>query len=101
MAVRLVIRSYGSPASDADVAVITNRDTGYRWILRRGSSAVESQTPGMLAEQVEGDQLDVFLSVEEAEALGVADKREAAVVRPPSRQPSLAIGLIVPAGPSP
>ena len=72
----------------ADVAVITNRDTGYRWILRRDSNAVEFQTPGMLAEQVAGDQLNVFLSVEEAEALAsaaesaeVPDKRTAAVVR--------------------
>jgi hypothetical protein len=72
----------------ADVAVITNRDTGYRWILRRGSDAVEFQTPGMLAEQVAEDQLNVFLSVEEAEALAgaaesaeVTDKRTAAVVR--------------------
>jgi hypothetical protein len=62
---------------DADVALITNRDTGYRWILRRGSDAVEFQTPGMLAEQVAGDQLIVFLSVEEAEALaGAAESAE-------------------------
>jgi hypothetical protein len=73
---------------DADVAVITNRDTGYRWILRRDSDAVEFQTAGMLAEQAAGDQLDAFLSVEEAEALAsaaefaeVADKRTAALVR--------------------
>ena len=72
----------------ADVAVITNRDTGYRWILRRDSGAVEFQTPEMLAEQVASDQLNVFLSVEEAEALAgaaesaeVTDKRTAAVVR--------------------
>ena len=72
----------------ADVAVITNRDTGYRWILRRGSDAVEFQTPGMLAEQVASDQLNLFLSVEEAEALAgaaesaeVTDMRTAAVVR--------------------
>ena len=72
----------------ADVAVITNRDTGYRWILRRDSDAVEFQTPGMLAEQVASDELNVFLSVEEAEALAgaaesaeVTDKRTAAVVR--------------------
>ena len=72
----------------ADVALITNRDTGYRWILRRGSDAVEFQTPEMMAEQVARDQLNVFLSVEEAEALAgaaesaeVTDKRTAAVVR--------------------
>lgn len=45
------------------------RHTGYRWILRRGSDAVEFQTPGMLAEQVASDHMNVFLSVEEAEAL--------------------------------
>jgi hypothetical protein len=72
----------------ADVAVITNRDTGYRWILRRDSGAVEFQTAGMLAEQVASDQLNVFLSVEEADALAgaaesaeVTDKRTAALVR--------------------
>jgi hypothetical protein len=72
----------------ADIAVITNRDTGYRWIVRRDSDAVEFQTPEMLAEQVAEEQLNVFLSVEEAEALAdaaesaeVADKRVAAVVR--------------------
>jgi hypothetical protein len=69
------------------VAVITNRDTGYRWILRRGSAAVEFQTPGMLAEQVAAEQVDVYLSVEEAEALAdaesaeIPDKRKAAVAR--------------------
>lgn len=72
----------------ADVAVITNRDTGYRWILRRDSDAVEFQTAGMLADQVASDQLNVFLSAEEAEALAgaaesaeVRDKRTAAVMR--------------------
>ena len=62
----------------ADIALITNRDTGYRWILRRGSAAVEFQTPEMLAEQVAGDHLTLFLSVEEAEAL--ADAAESAEV---------------------
>jgi hypothetical protein len=72
----------------AEVAMITNRDTGYRWIMRRDSAAVEFQTPGMLAEQVAGDQLNVFLSVEEAEALAgaaksaeVTDKQTAALVK--------------------
>lgn len=60
-------KSDGSPANDADVAIITNRDTGYRWILHRGSPTVEFQTPEMLAEQVADDQLEVCLSVEEAE----------------------------------
>ena len=30
-----VMKSDGSPGNDADVAVITNRDTGYRRPLRR------------------------------------------------------------------
>ena len=66
------LKSDGSPGNDAHVAVITNRDAGYRWILHRGSATVEFQTPGMLAEQVAGDYLDVYLSVEEAEALADA-----------------------------
>ncbi len=101
IALRLVMRSDGSPANDADVAVITNRDTGYRWILRRGSATVEFQTPEMLAEQVAGDQLDVFLSVEEAEALAeaaesaeVADKRKAAVVRQAAGQLRVLAGQV-------
>ena len=72
----------------ANVALITNRDTGYRWILRRDSNTVEFQTPEMLDEQVARDQLSVYLSVEEAEALAgaaesaeVADKRAAALVK--------------------
>lgn len=83
-----VLKSDGSPGNDADAAVITNRDTGYRWILRRGSATVEFQTPGMLAEQVAAEQLCVYLSVEEAEALAdaaesaeIPDKRKAAVAR--------------------
>jgi hypothetical protein len=82
-----VLKSDGSPGNDADTAVITNRDTGYRWILRRGSATVEFQTPDMLAEQVAGDYVDIYLSVEEAEALADAaesaetpDKRTAAIV---------------------
>ena len=49
---------------------------------------MEFQTPGILAEQVAGEQLDVYLSVEEAEALAdaaesveITDKRKAAVAR--------------------
>ena len=83
-----VLKSDGSPGNDAYLAVITNRDTGYRWILRRGSATVEFQTPGMLAEQVAAEHLDVYLSVEEAEALAdtaesaeIPDKRKAALAR--------------------
>lgn len=91
----------GSPANDADVAVITNRDTGYRWILRRGSAKVEFETPDMLAEQAADDQLDVYLSVEEAEALAdsaeaaeIPDKRKAAVVKQASEQIRLLAGEV-------
>ena len=87
-ALNWVKRSDGSPANDAYVAVITNRDTGYRWILRRGSMTVQFETPEMLAEQVAADQLYVYLTVEEAEALAgaaesaeVDDKRTVALVR--------------------
>jgi hypothetical protein len=96
-----VLKSDGSPGNDADVAVITNRDTGYRWILRRGSATVEFQTPGMLAEQVAGDCLDIYLSVEEAEALADAaesaetpDKRKAAVVKQAAGQIRLLAGQV-------
>lgn len=96
-----VMKSDGSPGNDADVAVITNRDTGYRWILHRGSATVEFQTPGMLAEQVARDHLNVYLSVEEAEALAAAaesaeisDKRRAAVARQATGQIRLLAGQV-------
>jgi hypothetical protein len=86
-ALNWVKKSDGSPANDAYVAVITNRETGYRWILRRGSMTVQFETPEMLAEQVAAEQLCVYLSVEEAEALAeaaesahVEDKRRGALV---------------------
>jgi hypothetical protein len=37
---------------DTATAVITNRNTGYRWIVRRGDHRVEFQTPQMLEETV-------------------------------------------------
>ena len=96
-----VFKSDGSPGNDAYVAVITNRDTGYRWILRRGSGRVEFQTPDMLAEQVANEHLDVYLSVEEAEALAdaaenaeVLDKRKAALVRQATEQIRLLAGQV-------
>src|ERR671934_1916430 len=33
---------------DTSVAIITNRNSGYRWTLRREESTVEFQTPAML-----------------------------------------------------
>jgi hypothetical protein len=96
-----VLKSDGSPGNDAHVAVITNRETGYRWILRRGSMTVEFQTPEMLAEQIADDHLHVYLSVEEAEALAeaaesaeTADKRRAAVVRQATGQIRLLVGQV-------
>jgi hypothetical protein len=70
-----VMKSDGSPGNDADVAVITNRDTGYRWILHRGFATVEFQTPGMLAEQVARDHLNVYLSVRRASRTWSASSR--------------------------
>lgn len=100
-ALNWVLKSDGSPGNDATVAVITNRDTGYRWILRRGSETVEFQTPGMLAEQVACDHLSVYLSVEEAEALAdaaesakISDKRTAAVVKQAAGQIRLLAGQV-------
>ena len=49
--------------------MITNRNTGYRWILRRHESAVEFQTPQMFEESVAEISIDVHLTVEEAESL--------------------------------
>jgi hypothetical protein len=92
-ALNWVKKSDGSPANDAYVAVITNRDTGYRWILRRASATVQLETPEMLAEQVAMDKLYVYLSVEEAEALAEAaesaqvdDKRRVALGRQATEQ---------------
>jgi hypothetical protein len=72
----------GRPGNDAHTALITNQETGYRWILRRGSRKVEFQTPEMLAEQVGREQIEVYLSVEEAEALvDAAESAEIGAVR--------------------
>ena len=56
---------------------------------------------GMLAEQVAGDYLDIYLSVEEAEALADAaesaetpDKRKAAVVKQAAGQIRLLVGEV-------
>lgn len=62
---------------DAQTAVITNRNTGYRWILRRSDHVIEFQTPQMFEEAVADQTIDVHLSIEEAEALARAAKAEA------------------------
>lgn len=59
----------GDYVHDATTAVITNRNTGYRWILRRDESVVEFQTPDMLEDSIAEFGIDVHLTVEEAEAL--------------------------------
>ena len=64
----------GEPTTDAETAVITNRNTGYRWILRRKNPQVEFQTSEMFEEAVANESLDVHLTVEEAEALAHAAK---------------------------
>ncbi len=67
----------GEYVHDAQTAVITNRNTGYRWILRRDDHRVEFQTPQMFEEAVVEQSIDVHLSMEEAEALARAAKAEA------------------------
>lgn len=64
----------GDYVRDAETAVITNRNTEYRWIMRRKESTVEFQTPGMFEELVGDQSIDVHLSIEEAEALARAAK---------------------------
>lgn len=64
----------GDYVHDAETALITNRNTGYRWILRRKEFTVEFQTPGMFEELVSAESIDVHLTIEEAEALAHAAK---------------------------
>lgn len=67
----------GDYIHDAQTSVITNRNTGYRWILRRDDHRVDFQTPQMLDEAVAEQSIDIHLSIEEAEALALAANREA------------------------
>jgi hypothetical protein len=62
----------GGYCSDIERAVITNRHTGYRWILRRHDHRVEFQTPQMLDELVAREYVDLHMTIEEAEALATA-----------------------------
>ena len=64
----------GEPTTDADTAVVTNRNSGYRWFLRREQYEVEFRTPEMVEEVVGNQHIEVFLTVEEAEALARAAK---------------------------
>lgn len=67
----------GEYVYDAETSVITNRNTGYRWILRRDDNRVEFQTPQMFEEAVAEESIDVHLSIEEAEALAQAAQADA------------------------
>jgi hypothetical protein len=62
----------GEYVNDAETALATNRNTGYRWILRRDDHRVEFQTEQMLEEAAAEESIDVHLSIEEAEALARA-----------------------------
>lgn len=59
----------GQPTTDADRAIVVNRNTGYRWIMHRGRPEVEFQTPAMLETIACEQGVEIFLSLEEAEAL--------------------------------
>jgi hypothetical protein len=67
----------GEYVNDAKTALVTNRNTGYRWILRRDDHRVEFQTEQMFEEAAAEESIDVHLSIEEAEALARAAKAEA------------------------
>lgn len=64
----------GDYVNDTPRALITNRNTGYRWLLCRGDQRVEFQTPQMLEDQVARQSIQVHLTIEEAEALAAAAK---------------------------
>lgn len=64
----------GDYLHDATRGIITNRNTGYRWILHRERSEVEFQTARMFEDRVAEEQIEPYLSVEEAEALACAAK---------------------------
>lgn len=71
---------------ESDRAVVTNRNTGYRWIVLRDASRIEFQTPEIFEDIVGDETIDVRLTVEEAEALArmaaaghVEDKRTRAL----------------------
>ena len=49
----------GDPIYEAETAIITNRNTGYRWILRRADWRVEFQTREMFEEAVANESIDV------------------------------------------
>ena len=86
---------------DADRAVITHRETGYRWILRRSESRVEVQTPEMFDAAVRAEHIHLVWTIEEAEAVATAacsapisDRRKKAIVEQALDQLSLLCGDI-------
>lgn len=76
----------GDYIHDAQRAIITNHNTAYRWIMRRGKWEIEFETPRIFEDRVSEQTIEPYLSVEEAEALARAasaaqfkDKRERAL----------------------
>jgi hypothetical protein len=67
----------GDYITDACTGVITNRNTGYRWILRRHEHRVEFQTAEMYEKRAANESIQVHLTIEEAEALARAANAEA------------------------
>jgi len=75
----------GAPVYEAETAIITNRNTGYRWILRRRDSRVEFQTAEMV-DRNGGHGRRFFRSSARGGLvrlrLGQAPQRDSHVVRP-------------------
>ena len=67
----------GNYITHACTGVITNRNTGYRWILRRHEYRVEFQTAEMYEKRAANESIQVHLTIEEAEALARAANAEA------------------------
>ncbi len=87
----------GEYVYDADRAIITNRNTGYRWIMRRSKWEIEFETPRIFEDKVADQTIEPYLSVEEAEALAhaaasseIKDKRQKALTHQALEQ----IGLL-------
>src|SRR5260370_23613784 len=62
----------GEYVHDCDRAVITNRNTGYRWILRREDWRVVFQTPEMLKDTGGPGRINLHLTVDEGHGLARA-----------------------------
>ena len=64
----------GERVYDAERALITNRNTGYRWLLRRNKYEIEFQTPQMFEDLVADQRIEPYLTVEEGEAVATVAK---------------------------